>query len=408
MINIIIVEDNKDKLLKILELINTEIDIPTHNISTAKNVKEAKIIMRNTTFDLMILDLVLPLDEDDKESPENGISFLKTIQTNPTINPPIHIVGLTSFTDLREQYANEFTKYLWHLIEYKGDESDWKEKLKEILFHLVKVRKDFLNSINFKYDFDIAVICALNFPELDQIMKIPANWEKLSIENDATQYFTGTFERDKKKLSVVCASPPQMGMVASATLAMKMINSFKPKYIVMTGIAAGYSGNELGLGDILVADQSYDGTSGKITTLQNMEKSFSPNPTPIPIDSDLKERLRVYENHEILSKIKRKFNGNTPNSELRLKIGPLVSVPFVIQNEGEFKSFKENQRKLIGLEMEAFGIFYSANNAPNPKPKPIVIKSVCDFGDSKKDDDYQIYASFTSAQFLYEFALNEL
>ncbi len=408
MINIIIVEDNNDKLVKIQDLIKTEIDIPEQNVSTAKNVKEAKIIMRNTTFDLMILDLVLPLDEDDNESPENGISFLKTIQTNPTINPPIHIVGLTSFTDLIEQYAAEFTKYLWYLIEYKGDESDWKEKLKEIFFHLIKVRKEFLNPINIKYDFDIAVICALHNPELVQILKIPANWEKYSIQNDATQYFIGIFERGAKRLKVVCASPPQMGMVASATLSMKMINSFKPKYIAMTGIAAGYSGNDLGYGDILIADQSYDGTSGKIITLENLDKSFSPNPTPIPIDSDLKEKLRGFENHEILSKIKRKFNGNLPNTELKIKVGPLVSVPFVIQNEIEFKSFRDNQRKLIGLEMEAFGIFYSANNAPNPKPKPIVIKSVCDFGDSKKDDNYQIYAAFTSAQFFYEFALNEL
>lgn len=408
MINIIIVEDNEDKLIKIQELIKTEIDIPEQNVSIAKNIKDAKIIMRNTTFDLMILDLVLPLDKDDEESPENGISFLKTIQTNPTINPPIHIVGLTSFSDLREQYAVEFTKYLWHLVEYKGNESDWKEKLKEIFFHLIKIRKDFLNPINFKYVFDIAIICALNNPELRQILKIPANWERYSIENDATQYFIGNFERDGKKIKVVCASPPQMGMVASATLSMKMINSFRPKYIAMTGIAAGYSGNDLGFGDILIADQSYDGTSGKIITLENQEKSFSPNPTPIPLDSDLKEKLRGFENHGILAKIKERYNGKTPSTELKIKVGPLVSVPFVIQNDSEFKSFRENQRKLVGLEMEAFGIFYSANNAPNPKPKPFVIKSVCDFGDINKNDNYHIYAAFTSAQFLYEFALAEL
>ncbi len=408
MINIIIVEDNVNKLNKIQELIKNEIDVPLHNVSIAKNVKAAKIIMRNTTFDLMILDLVLPLDEDDIENPENGITFLKTIQTNPTINPPIHIVGLTGFADLREQYAEEFTKYLWHLVEYKEDESDWQEKLKEILFHLIKVRKDFLNPINFKYDFDIAIITALNNPELDQVLKISANWERFAIENDATQYNIGYFEKEQKKLKVVCASPPQMGMVASATLAMKIINSFKPKYIVMTGMAAGYYGNDLGFGDILIADQSYDGTSGKISTLATGEKSFSPNPTPIPLDSDLKEKFRGYENDKIISKIKRGFNGNKPNTELKIKIGPLVSVPFVIQNKDEFLSYKVNQRKLIGLEMEAYGIFYSAYNAPNPKPKPIVIKSVCDFGDNEKGDNFQIYAAYTSAQFFYEFALNEL
>ena len=408
MINIIIVEDHPNKLDNIIELIQNEINIPFNNISTAVNVKEAKILMRSTTFDLMILDLVLPLDSDDEISPENGITFLKTIQTNPTINPPIHIVGLTAFTEYKEKYSDEFSKYLWHLIEYKSDESDWKEKLKEILFHLIKVRKDFINPINFKYDFDIAIVAALNSPELEQILKLPANWTKHSIENDASQYYIGNFINLSKKLKVVCASAPQMGMVASATLAMKMINSFKPRYIAMTGIAAGYKSNNIGFGDVLIADQSYDGTSGKIEINENNEKHFSPNPTPIPLDSDLKEKFRTYENHEIFSKIKRGFNGNTPNTELKMKIGPLVSVPFVIQNESEFESFKETQRKLIGLEMEAYGIFYSANNSPNPKPKPIVIKSICDFGDVKKGDDFQIYAAYTSAQFFYEFALNEL
>lgn len=408
MINVIIVEDHSSKLKNIIELIQNEINIPSSNISTAVNVKEAKILMRSTTYDLMILDLVLPLDSDDEISPENGMTFLKTIQTNPTINPPIHIVGLTGFTEYREKYSVEFSKYLWHLIEYKSDESDWKEKLKEILFHLIKVRMDFINPINLKYDYDIAIIAALSNPELDQVLKLPANWEIHSIENDASQYFIGSFTKDSKKLKVVCASAPQIGMVASATLAMKMIKSFKPRFIAMTGIAAGYKSSDIGFGDILIADQSYDGTSGKIISKENNEKHFSPNPTPIPLDSDLKEKFRAYEGSELFSKIKRGFNGNKPNTELKIKIGPLVSVPFVIQNESEFESFKEAQRKLIGLEMEAYGIFYSANNSPNPKPKPIVIKSICDFGDVKKDDDFQIYAAYTSAQFLYEFALNEL
>lgn len=118
-------------------------------------------------------------------------------------------------------------------------------------------------------------------------------WSTLSVENDATSYHTGYFERGNKKLKVICASAPQMGMVASATLAMKMINTFKPRYIIMTGIAAGYKDDKVDFGDILVADQSYDGTNGKIVTLDNGEKGFSPNPTPIPLDADIKEKYGV-------------------------------------------------------------------------------------------------------------------
>jgi len=58
--------------------------------------------------------------------------------------------------------------------------------------------------------------------------------------------------------------------------------------------------------------------------------------------------------------------------------------------------------------MEIFGVFYSANNGFNPKPKPMAIKSVCDFSDKEKADNYQKYAAFTSAQFMYDFILTEL
>jgi len=36
------------------------------------------------------------------------------------------------------------------------------------------------------------------------------------------------------------------------------------------------------------------------------------------------------------------------------------------------------------------------------------IKAICDFGDERKSDDYLRYAAFTSAQYLYHFALGEL
>lgn len=275
MINILIVEDTKDKLDKILKLIKDEIDISAENLSTAQNIKEAKTLLRKNKYDLMILDLVLPLDEDDNlVSPEKGINFLDEINSHPVMHPPIHIIGLTGFTDYKEEYSDKFNKYLWHLINYKAEESDWQEKLKQIIFHLIKSRRDFFNPINVKYDYDIAIIAALNIPELEQVLNLPANWQKFKVENDASTYFTGYFQRGEKKLKVICASAPQMGMVASATLAMKMINTFRPRYIIMTGIAAGYKDDQIDIGDILIADQSYDGTNGKIISLDNGNHAF--------------------------------------------------------------------------------------------------------------------------------------
>ena len=49
---------------------------------------------------------------------------------------------------------------------------------------------------------------------------------------------------------------------------------------------------------------------------------------------------------------------------------------------------------LIGIEMEAYGVFYSAANSMSPKPIAISIKSVCDFADEHKSDNYQEYSAY--------------
>lgn len=408
MLKIIVVEDNPSKRVKIQKLIESSIDIPSSNIEYANDVKSAKKLIYKKSYDFMILDLVLPLDNEDEPSPENGISFLNDIHTSPQIKPITHIVGLTEFSEHMEKFKVNFDNYVWQLIDYKAEEVDWQEKLKNLLFHLIKVRSDFLHRDNLDYDYDIAILTALQDPELTQVLALDANWVEFKYGNDATQYYKGVFKRDNKSFKVVATSSPQMGMVASSTLCMKIIHNFRPRYLFMPGIAAGVEG-EVNFGDILVADQTYDGTSGKITTKGVGEKGFSPNPTPLSLDSDLKEKVRTYESKaRYFFDLKEKWQGNKPATDLSIKVGPVVSVPYVIQNEDELINLKDHQRKLIGLEMEIFGVFYSANNGFNPKPKPMAIKSVCDFGDKEKADNYQKYAAFTSAQFMYDFILNEL
>lgn len=55
--------------------------------------------------------------------------------------------------------------------------------------------------------------------------------------------------------------------------------------------------------------------------------------------------------------------------------------------------------------MESYAVVYAAYHANAPKPVPIIIKSVCDFANSEKSDDYQRLAAYSSceyAKYLYE------
>jgi nucleoside phosphorylase len=68
--------------------------------------------------------------------------------------------------------------------------------------------------------------------------------------------------------------------------------------------------------------------------------------------------------------------------------------------------------KLLGFDMEAYSVFNACRYTSYDKTKPIVIKSVSDFGDSNKENSdkniHQKYAAFTSAQFFKMIAINDL
>ncbi|HNP66686.1 MAG TPA: response regulator [Aequorivita sp.] len=410
MIKILIVEDTPAKLDKIKQLFNDETKPESIQITEVDNVKTAKRLLYKQSYDLMILDLVLPFESGDlNPNYKNGIDFLDDIYGNPSIIKPIHIVGLTEFSELKPEYENKFHKQLNILIDYQQDSFNWREQLKGILWMLVEKEEKFFQRRNNQYNYDIAIITAVDI-EFKAIMNLDAQWELEKVENDATSYYKGVFKNKNKELRVIAASAPQMGMNASSALSMKLIYNFRPKYLVMTGIAAcTQSRDNYGFGDILVADQSWDGGAGKITEKADGEAIFLPSANYLSLDADLKEKINLYKtNDSLFVAIRNGSKHSKSNTMLQLHVGPLASVAGVTENTAIIELLKKHQRKIIGLEMETYGVFYSANNCSNPKPKPLSIKSICDFADTNKNDNYQEYAAYTSAQFFYQFAINEL
>ena len=53
--------------------------------------------------------------------------------------------------------------------------------------------------------------------------------------------------------------------------------------------------------------------------------------------------------------------------------------------------------------METYAIFAAAQESAMPRPTVFTMKSVVDFADDAKDDRYQDYGAYTSAQALAHF-----
>jgi nucleoside phosphorylase len=198
-----------------------------------------------------------------------------------------------------------------------------------------------------------------------------------------------------------------MGMPPASVLSMKLISHFKPKYIAMCGIAAGIKGKG-NFGDILITEHSWDYNSGKLISTRDKTDHFECDPKVLTLSSHLKDKFATLKSDKkFLNEIEDKWPGNKPASRLDVHIGPVVSGSGVIQSSDFIDLLKAQNRKVIGLEMETYGVFFAANNCNEPKPHAFSIKSICDFADETKNDDYQAYAAFTSANYLYLFIKNE-
>lgn len=216
-------------------------------------------------------------------------------------------------------------------------------------------------------------------------------WTEFQFENDDQLYYR--IEIDGK--IIIAAKQDEMGMTASATLTMKIIEHFRPKYVIMPGIAAGTldeSNDEQLYGDVVIANMVWNYSNGKYVSKEEAsivfgEIGFKPRPTVAVIDKDL---IPYFD--KAIHSIK---------NETYVHIGAIASGSAVVANKeilerqvkGQFETTK-------ALEMEGYGVAYAASHATQPRPKAIIAKSICDFADSRKSDKYQKFAAFTSCEFV--------
>lgn len=157
------------------------------------------------------------------------------------------------------------------------------------------------------------------------------------------------------------------------------------------------------LGDAIVADCSWDYGSGKIE-LGEGGFVLSPDPRYISIDPRVRAVFAGVD-RELMYKLRTSWNmkgGKRINSDTNVYVGSLPSGAAVIQTEELVSNYIElHNRKMLGLDMETYAVYYAAENAPT-RPLFVSIKSVSDYANSKKNDDYQAYASYISIRLFLE------
>jgi len=403
---ILIVDDDGEKLRKITqELLNVP-GVAIDSLKTVQNARDAKECLASQQFDLLVLDLALPERVDTQPTSSGGADLLKEIIDRPQFKKPAHIIGLSAYEDIVSEATPSFERELWHIIHYDPRSVEWAEQLRRKVTYLLLREND---PVAAEYRSDLCIVTALQEPELSALRDIAWDWRQFTLANDpAVQYWQGNFVSKGVTRTVFAASSQRMGMVSTAITATKMLFQFRPRLMVMTGIAAGFKGS-CNLGDILVADPCWNFESGKWTDASSSTVEFHPAPHQLPLASYLRGKvMALSQDASFLSSMRQNWRGPKPDTALKIVLGPLASGAAVRADSQARTTIREQHRQAVGLEMEAYAMMAAVSEGPLPEARGMILKSVSDFADAEKADDYQAYAAYTSANVLKRLAENEI
>ncbi len=230
---------------------------------------------------------------------------------------------------------------------------------------------------------DFVIVTALEEERNAVLDKLPGHQRLGPSEDDIRTYFSAnlpvTFpDGSTGTYNVVVMPLLGMGRVQATTATNDAIRRWKPRYVILVGIAGGVAENGVKLGDVLVSNQIAD------YELQRQS------------DAAPEIRWQVYKVSQRLLSAAQNFmdeswtdliSANRPYRRGRPKryIGPIASGDKVIDSAETLEKFLKIWPKLIGVEMEAGGVALSVLQAEN-QARFFMIRGVSDLADGKKKD----------------------
>lgn len=402
MTNILIVDDEYNKTGIISDYV-LSIDNSV-NITHVTTTQAGRTEIRRNHYDLILIDINLPSSLGAIPNEMGGMDLFDMIMLDNAVKMPSNFIFITEKEDSLNTYIKEAEKRGVSLCRFDVSQDTWKNILGGLLKYTIIRSKKKQNETP---SIDIAILTALRDPELTAVLNLPYNWKQKRFFDDPTGYYFGTKTKGESTLSLVVASASRKGMPSASALAMKMVERFRPKLLVMLGICAGVK-DKVGLGDIIIADPAWDWGNGKMAQNINGSPVFQAAPYQFPLNHHISQlAMELGDDSKVITSISSGWEKDVPSGKLKVHVGPLASGSMVLASDSSLDPISLQNRDVLGVDMEAYAVMAASDIARFSKPTSLVIKSVCDYADSQKSDGWQEYASYTSACFFDFLISNE-
>ena len=393
--NILIVDDQPVRLRGLIARLGSE---GFSDIEIVGNAMAARQVMEQTRYSLLVLDICIPNRAVDEPIDQTSLDLLNDILEGEMLRRPQHILGLSAYDDSAAAVADLFKTHTWGLVRFANDHDGWVEQI----VNSARFAREEPGRVEARnYLTDVAILTALRAPEYDAVLRNGWNWEPAQPVDSVLFVQRAGFQSGGRSFVAHAAVAPRMGMVSTALIAAKLVEHLRPRLLIMTGVCAGVAG-KVQLGDVLFADPSWDYQSGK-RVKDGVSTTFSIDPHQLDVAASVRAHVdQLRADKAFLRSVTDNWPGDKPG-DLNLVIGPVASGSAVLADSASLDEVKRQQRTLIGIEMEVYGLFAAAHLAPDPQPLPAAFKAVCDFADPDKEDAMQRYAAYTSARVATEF-----
>lgn len=383
----VLLVDDCDLKIKQLKRFLIEQGLAENDLLIAKDAADASKKLQVHKIDLMLIDVLLPVRENAKPSSDTSINLLRQIVEDAIFPTPTHILGVTACEDTRNAVDVQFKELVTNVVHVSPDQNDWKAILQPFVQRLIRNEHE-----NASFIYDVVVLNALRKPELAAIYESwPLNLSEEKLLGSNLNYRTGYLNLDSGKiLKIACAHLNQMGPVSATHSTEVILRLLKPRVLIMTGICGGFS-DTVSLGDVVIADSSWDWQAGKWIEGGILESASDPKDA----DNELVALAETIDDE--MQSFYESYNGFRPPEYPKLISAPMVSGSSVVASADIQKVFRNQHRKMAAIDMECYGLYYSCANHHGQATKAICIKSVSDLSDREKDDNFHKYCSFISA-----------
>ncbi len=187
-----------------------------------------------------------------------------------------------------------------------------------------------------------------------------------------------------------------MGNISAAITTVEAIQKWQPSQVILVGITAGMSG-KVNLGDIIVADRVVSYEVGK-----SLDRGYADRIEPFTVSRKLISAIQHYgygDNswRELLS------YPELRQRVLQVRFGSVLSGSKLLALGNTFEHLQNSNPDLIAVDMEASGIAGVTSQLAYDAPEFLAIRSVSDFADSSRCDEFVHYACDIAASYTIDF-----